>query len=947
MGDYSVPNGDAVNFNFTESGYTPPSGGSLGFEFESGTSISVPVAEIKVQAQSTNTDPLQINIPTAVCEVDSLTADTYKTKTVEIGIEESVVRPQTPSTDIYDLPDVPVAETKTESIAPHASYNLYINVPLRDIYTEAKEIYRPSDLVIVPLAIVEGQAQTHEIRQSSQLSIQETKTIALQVENDSNLAIPTHDLKTESFVPTIDILEYPKIPQKDIVVETNVITIDILEYPKPSYAETHVDSFSPSYKIWLQEAYTDKAGLGDQDNFWLINTFGKSRVRAFLNQISTSDQSYQALISALVRGDSISSLNKIIFAFIEDTKSFQLLTNELSSSVQDTQAIANKLSRDNHISNEHFLLNSFITEAKSTLSLLNTINEGAEATQAILHELSRADTTQSTNALVNSLVAEITSILELSTSLDTSTERAHSIYNQLQDAKADQALALRLNIKKGVDDLVKLLNHLSGTEVTSVFPDVDYRIYIDGINVRNRITGARISVNQSNVHNSIELTSTDLDLFDMIDPDDSELYGTARIEVQMGSSSSGTFVPSRTMFFMLESREGSEESFTFWGRSLSAKADVPYADIITEYLLEEDKKISEVASDIVTDVAVDWDTIDWVIKEEFSFSEGVPLDGLQALANIGSFVIRSEDDGSIKVRDRNPVRPVNLPTTDADINYDRVWDLLTLGFSTERGDKTTEVDIDGYGTPIIIPEVELEDLPENDSVRDIGQDSYVRVFWAGKKITDSEDYGIIVTDGDYQLISEDNIEEKEEIVHFKEGKASVGYPIDDENISVTWYGVDGGNVVFNLHDKELTCEEEFAVAVITYKTKYDRYLLYDHNVKEMLFALWALDANAIALTVKLDVDSPDKKALTNISNENITTESAAIHIGTRWLDDHYYDTKSVSFSVPYKDAAVDGAIAYVNDSEIGIDGHCIIRKADIVFDGPKVTNEIEAIQWTS
>ena len=187
------------------------------------------------------------------------------------------------------------------------------------------------------------------------------------------------------------------------------------------------------------------------------------------------------------------------------------------------------------------------------------------------------------------------------------------------------------------------------------------------------------------------------------------------------------------------------------------------------------------------------------------------------------------------------------------------------------------------------------------------------------------------------------------MVHFtqEQQKASVSHPIHAKSASVTWYGDDGGDIYYNSGEQELTCDATYAVGLVTYKTKFDRYRLFDHNVKEMIFALWARNDDAVAITVKLDVDTEKKPANTSIANDNITTEPVAAHIGARWLDDNYYDEKRVSFTAPYDENALDGVIAYINDANIGLDGNCIIRSANINFDGPKITNTIEAVQWIS
>jgi hypothetical protein len=68
--------------------------------------------------------------------------------------------------------------------------------------------------------------------------------------------------------------------------------------------------------------------------------------------------------------------------------------------------------------------------------------------------------------------------------------------------------------------------------------------------------------------------------------------------------------------------------------------------------------------------------------------------------------------------------------------------------------------------------------------------------------------------------------------------------------------------------------------------------------------------------------------------------------GQAWIDDHHYNYQDVTFSAAYDSDAVDGAVCYINDDEIGDRGNYYIMASDIVIDGPKVTNEITARRFS-
>jgi hypothetical protein len=76
----------------------------------------------------------------------------------------------------------------------------------------------------------------------------------------------------------------------------------------------------------------------------------------------------------------------------------------------------------------------------------------------------------------------------------------------------------------------------------------------------------------------------------------------------------------------------------------------------------------------------------------------------------------------------------------------------------------------------------------------------------------------------------------------------------------------------------------------------------------------------------------------------LTDAHIAAVAGTAWLDENRYDRKVVTFRAPYEDDVTDGALVRISDAVVDIDGHGHVRRADIVFDGPKVLNELEVVR---
>ena len=607
---------------------------------------------------------------------------------------------------------------------------------------------------------------------------------------------------------------------------------------------------------------------------------------------------------------------------------YQSVMTSISGSLQKIQNIVNQLTRgDISETNQHLLKNSFVSEVQSAFFLLNEMSASVRSTEKLHNSLIRGDLDSTEiQSLYNSIISEVSSLQPLINEISTSHESIHKLVTVVADAHGLGVEVLMNSMLYGVSGNQSILGAMGEFHR---YYSVDYEIYLDGMPIKHRITSANISCDQGSVHDTIDFSSLDRQLFFHCDPFVAGDYGTPRIEVHVGA---------RVMNFLLETREGDEQNFSIWGRSLSALNDRPYAET-TSYVLENDTLISEIAEDVIPGAIVDWDTIDWTVRSEWNF-QGYPLDGLSELADIAGQIVRSRDDGTLVVRDKFSVRPKDLPTAKADVDYDRETNIIRLSMSEDYGTNLNVIDVDGYSQEIFLPDLSVEE-PEDGELA-IGDDCYVRAYWAGKKPNDTSLISYIATDGNAEVYEEDVVEEMEEIVHFENKSGSVSNPIDTDDIQVTWYGNDGGELTIpNSHGTDLNCEADFAVGVVKYKTKYDRYRLFGHNVLEMLFAVYGMDPDAINLTVKLDVDDIERKATDVISSDFITTEAVAIHAAMNWFDDNYYNATTITLSVPYDDNARDGNLAYINNAEIGCTGTYLIRRADIVFEGPKVTNELE------
>lgn len=690
--------------------------------------------------------------------------------------------------------------------------------------------------------------------------------------------------------------------------------------------------------LGIQSQNTLLTALGLQSDLSLSSSLMQG-IKFFLlhGMISGSVQTQQALLSIIARGDNARAEQFLVSAIADGLKGLSCIISELGTSLNNTVRLTNILARGDNVQSSAVLINNIAGTISGHIVMVNQIAVSVGNISAMLTALSK-DPVSGVDTLKNNLVDEVQSLQQLKTSLDDSTAGIAEILNVLDDARAAMTITGVINeIQAKVTGVIRLSNMLS---TATVRPDTTYRIYIDGMDVTMRIQSADVSISQGSVHNSVTISSIDPGLYQQIsaDPRDS----SSRIEIQIGTGTGTAFVPARSLLFLMESISENSADFSIWGRSPSAKADSPFASTINGYVLDSDTLISDIAEDVCTDVAVTWDAPDWTIKSNWSFAGGTSLDALSSLAKIGNFIIRTDDAGNLTIRDKYPFRPCELETADIDVDYSSTWNMISRGVSETQGERITGIDVDGSGTPVFLPEIEVEEVEGN---RAQGQLSFVYVYWAGKKPASSENFGTIVTDGRASLYFENTTREIEEVVYFTEGTATLSRPIESL-ISYEWHGESGGNLGFAKNSKELSCDADYAVCQIKYTVKYDVYKLHGHNVPELLFALWARDTNAISLTVKSD-SSPQKAATESISDENITNENIAVHIASRRLDELYYTIKTHTITAPYHSGAIPGVVCFVDDLTMGISGRGVITRADINFDGPKVTNTLEVVQWIS
>lgn len=500
----------------------------------------------------------------------------------------------------------------------------------------------------------------------------------------------------------------------------------------------------------------------------------------------------------------------------------------------------------------------------------------------------------------------------------------HSDINELSatSAKAVEAIVGEVEDTYYAKDKQILLNKI-GDLIPNIVEvnqpgGLTVNITLDGASILNLIESFSIRYSQTAIHNSIDIASSSEDLFQSANPINN--YGSNRITVVVGT---------RTMYFLVERVDGDEESFTIFGRSISAMDDAPYSAKV-EIDLDAPQSVSSIANDVMNYNSVIWNATNWSLPKNYSF-EGSPIEHLMNMAQIVRAVVRCQDDGSLVVRNAFTTRPIHMLNAAADVSYDRVDDLLAADFSIDLGTNEGEVSVDGYGSTLQLPTIEVEEREDNTQ----GVDVFIRIYWVNEVPRILDD---LVTDG--VLVSEGTKSESivDEIITFENGKGDAKYPIYSLG-SVKWLGsMTAGSLSYKQYSSTITGNDgAFAVAKISYTTQYRRYKAGSHDVEAILAAAF-IDEN-VGISVKVKFGDGNNEAA-GITDGNLTSIEAAKQRGIAYLDANKYDQKLLSIEVPYDDDALDGNIAYINDAKILCSGNFAIINSEISVEGPKVVNKL-------
>jgi len=492
-----------------------------------------------------------------------------------------------------------------------------------------------------------------------------------------------------------------------------------------------------------------------------------------------------------------------------------------------------------------------------------------------------------------------------------------------------------------------------------------FDIFIDGISIKERIKDINLTQRESDVISHIEIEFKDTLSFNMCDVNQGTGIGTERIELRIGGDLSD---PNKytTYKFLLEERSANESnhSFTVWGRQITALLAEPFSEPITQTF--ENRTSSSIAQELAGSISVNWTAYD-NLNLEYNL-DGTPLAGIQRLAEVVNAIVRTDPDGSIVVRPRFPVRPMDLIDGNCTINItlDRYLNIVSADYSEEQSQYNT-VEVQGgsnnddtnisivsykeynYNIPQEVVDAESKSDFQLDDI------AYLRVYHNNSIIYDPTNqfddssaligYSLCTTFNSTNMIQLDNDELiEDEVVDIINGTGNLSKNPFTVN-SWHWEGIpkfgdcQENTVIVSFDEGNITVKDPndnnvlIGKMKVTYTTRYDLFEITCDEEKEIIIA--ALTSEHLGVYLKITMDSvsdpSEEKPAPKIDDDLITNETTALMRGQSILDDTYYKKLKHTIQIPfYLDIGLfDGNVVRMEDDFWNIIGNAIIRSADI------------------
>lgn len=462
-----------------------------------------------------------------------------------------------------------------------------------------------------------------------------------------------------------------------------------------------------------------------------------------------------------------------------------------------------------------------------------------------------------------------------------------------------------------------------------------WELYIDGIPCRSRITGCRVEYDEGFVHNKLSISTADISLYNQADPKKNTLEN--RVELHIGN---------RVLVFVIDARRVNDE------RSYSIKCYSPSIGNNEEF---NPGWAPPEISDPVTALdflsagmpygPVTWSVpVDpWLIYSDDEIPDN-PTDTLSRIAGVVSAVARCADDGAIDIRRLWPAGPADFDDAPPVLRYERE-DIVNPNISAEfaTGEGITSIQVTNQDTAgITLPDMEIE---ESSPIE--GDTTHIRVYWENgippEPIDTDTTSGKMVSLGMATRVfpTQTGDEPEYERIEFKEGKATLPRPVTHIR-SIRWIGRQPGNITFEPLSKDLILDDGlWGIADIIYESTYHRYQINSPQISALMAILGFYGSGNAGLSVTVKTPDEPEKAADTVSDLMIRSEPVAIERGTAELWARKYDKLLVSFTAPYRDECIDGAVIHINDPLIDVVGAFKITRANIELEEVAMWNQVE------
>lgn len=436
-----------------------------------------------------------------------------------------------------------------------------------------------------------------------------------------------------------------------------------------------------------------------------------------------------------------------------------------------------------------------------------------------------------------------------------------------------------------------------------IMASIDFEIKLDGAVITHYVQSAKITLNESNPHNTVELSCMS-----------SVLYFDAKEMVELSEKKQIEFITdgNQSEFFLLELIDGNARSFQLWGRSLSALYSEEESGNI-DYTVEQTDTASNVAK--IEIPALDWQATDWPFFN-YSFS-GSPISIAKRLAEACGAVVRCSLDGSVYVRSIYPTAPIDMPAAAFVCRFDES-NIFSLSKTNQEGSGFDAIDVQGPATDSNVNEPDI--VIETGAVK--GGDAFVKVYFPTSVIPE---LSTTVSAGDIEYLGLITEVITEEQITFRDGYATSQYPIVS-GASFSWIGYNSATIETTQYSKTVYCSsKEYGVGLLSYTTKYAYFRCFNHDVNVILGQL-SFETDTTDIQVALgEGENLNPSA---ISDELLQTESVAIARGKAELRQNYYDRTNISLTAPLDSdnkSMIDGDLVFINSPQYDIQAVCKVK----------------------